>query len=91
MNDKYIENSAIFKILSDANRLRILDMLSNGELCACNILDELNVTQPTLSHHMKVLCDVGLVNVRKDSKWMYYTLNREKLSELTDFLNKINK
>ena len=58
----------IFKAFCDENRIRILKMLRSGEKCACKMLDELNVTQPTLSHHMKILCDSGIVLGRKEGK-----------------------
>ena len=64
----------IFKALSDENRIRILKMLRNGEKCACKLLEELNISQPTLSHHMKILCDAGIVTGRKDGKWMHYSI-----------------
>ena len=65
-------------LLSDANRLKIVTMISQrGELCACKILDELGIAQPTLSHHMKVLCSCGLVKCRKEGKWMHYSLATE--------------
>ena len=57
----YDENAKILKAVADANRLKIIDILSCGELCACDILENFDFTQPTLSHHMKVLADVGLV------------------------------
>ena len=55
MDDKYEVNSRIFKALSDVNRLKIIDLLSYEEKCGCKILEHFNFTQPTLSHHMKVL------------------------------------
>ena len=61
----------ICKALSDSNRIRIIQMLSEREKCACKILEELCITQPTLSHHMKYLCDCNLVTSRKDGKWNY--------------------
>lgn len=79
----------IFKALSDNNRLMIVDMLSCGELCACDILEKFKITQPTLSHHMKVLCDCGLVNSKKEGKWTWYSLNKENTDELSSFLNKV--
>lgn len=79
MDDKYINQAAIYKALSDPNRLMIVDMLSGEELCACKILEKFNITQPTLSHHMKTLCDCGLVKARKEGKWSYYSLNDETL------------
>jgi len=71
------QHVGLFKALADKNRLMIIDMLSRGELCACKILEKFNITQPTLSHHMKILCDSGLVSGRKEGKWMYYSINAE--------------
>ena len=67
----------IFKALSDENRIRILKLLHNGEMCACKLLDALNISQPTLSHHMKILCDARIVNGRKEGKWMHYSICSE--------------
>ena len=66
MDYDYEKNSKVIKALSDPNRLKIMDILSCGEKCACDILNYFQFTQPTLSHHMKVLIDCGLVNSRKD-------------------------
>lgn len=82
----YDKKANMFKALSDSNRLQIIDMLSCGEMCACNILEKFNITQPTLSHHMKVLNEIGLVNSYKDSSWMRYSLNKEKFQELENFI-----
>jgi len=84
MNDR--ETVKLFKALADENRLKILRMLKNGELCACHLLEDLNITQPTLSHHMKLLCDCGLVDYRKEGKWMHYSISadaQEKMDEVT--------
>lgn len=86
MSNKYSENVGLFKALADTNRLMIVDMLSCGELCACKILEKFHITQPTLSHHMKILCDCGLVKGRKEGKWMYYSLNNEKVQDFKNFL-----
>ncbi|MFR2169327.1 MAG: ArsR/SmtB family transcription factor [Anaerostipes hadrus] len=61
----YKEDVRMIKALADENRLRILECLHHGEKCACVILEELSITQSTLSHHMKLLCDCGLVDSRK--------------------------
>jgi len=87
--DKYVENATVFKALADTNRLMIVDMLSCGELCACKILEKFNITQPTLSHHMKTLCDCGLVNGRKDGKWTYYSLNDGAVQDFQSFLSSL--
>jgi len=86
MDKRYTENIGLFKALADTNRLMIVDMLSCGELCACKILEKFNITQPTLSHHMKILCDCGLVNGRKEGKWMYYSLDDEMAQNFKNFL-----
>ena len=68
------EPVSIFKALSDENRIRILRQLRSGEKCACKLLEELNISQPTLSHHMKILCDAGLVVGRREGKWTHYSI-----------------
>lgn len=89
MDGKYRDYAKLFKVLSDPNRLMIVDMLSCGELCACVILEKFQITQPTLSHHMKSLCDCGLVNGRKDGKWTHYSLNHEVVQSVREFLQEI--
>ena len=79
----------IFKALSDETRLKIIDMLSCDELCACDILEAFEITQPTLSYHMKILTESSLVNARKDGAWTRYTLNMELISSLKSFLELI--
>lgn len=83
--------SIIFKAFCDENRVKILHSLKSGEKCACRMLEEMNITQPTLSHHMKILCDSGIVNGRKDGKWTYYSISeagieaaRQYLADLTN-------
>jgi len=85
VDELYKKNAQVFKALSDPNRLMIIDMLSCGELCACVILRKFNITQPTLSHHMKSLCGCGLVKARKDGRWKYYSLNDETIRTIQSF------
>lgn len=80
------EVAMICKTMSDANRLKIIEILTTGEKCGCDLLEELQVTQPTLSHHMKVLCDCGLVFSRKEGRWNYYTINCGKFRAYKDYL-----
>ncbi|HML35790.1 ArsR/SmtB family transcription factor [Sporomusa sphaeroides] len=89
MEDIYVCNVGLFKALADTNRLMIVDMLSCGELCACKILEKFNITQPTLSHHMKILCDSGLVKGRKEGKWIYYSLDEKVVEDFKAFLSNI--
>jgi len=85
-DEDYAGYADIFKALSDKNRLMIVDMLSCGELCACKILEKFNISQPTLSHHMKILCGCGLVDSRREGKWMHYSLNESAVLSIRDFL-----
>ena len=89
MDKQYQDYSRFFKALSDPNRLMIVDMLSCGELCACVILEQFNITQPTLSHHMKSLCDSGLVKGRKEGKWIYYSLNDDSVQKIISFSQEV--
>jgi len=65
------------KALADENRLAIMLSLQHGEKCACLLLEELKISQPTLSHHMRLLRDSGLVHGRKEGKWMHYSISPE--------------
>lgn len=85
----YAEYALLFKALSDETRLKIVEMLSCGEMCACDILESFNITQPTLSYHMKILTDCGLVNSRKDGSWIRYITNIELTNEIKTLLNRI--
>lgn len=85
----YEENSKIFKAISDINRLEIVHLLASGEKCACELLKNFNFTQPTLSHHMRVLIECGLVNTRKEGTWNHYSLNNIKANRLVLFLMNI--
>ncbi len=87
MND--LDAALICKAMGDANRLKIVKMLSDGEKCGCRLLERFSITQPTLSHHMKNLVDCGLVNDRKQGKWHYYSLNPDALAFLRTFLDKL--
>lgn len=75
MASAYNDTVKVFKAFCDENRLRILEILRTGEKCACKLLDDLQITQSTLSHHMKILCDSGIVQGRKDGKWVYYSID----------------
>jgi len=84
----------IFKALGDEQRVCILGMLMEGEKCACKLLEALQISQPTLSHHMKILCDAGIVEGRKEGRWMHYHVSeggaakaRKLLEALTSGIN----
>ena len=75
-----------FHALSDDTRVEIVEMLSHGERCVCDLTSALDAAQSRLSFHLKTLKDAGLVTDRRDGRWVYYTLNREALNEMVDFL-----
>lgn len=84
-----IDYASVFKALADDTRLKIVEMLSCGEMCACNILESFQITQPTLSYHMKILTDSGLVKGRKEGPWIRYSNNYELIDQVKAFLNRI--
>ena len=83
--------ASMFKAFCDENRLQILELLQDGERCACRLLDEMKITQPTLSHHMKILCDSGVVVGRKEGKWMHYSISKDGLEDVMNYLNELMK
>jgi ArsR family transcriptional regulator len=91
LEQNYQAYALAMRALSDETRLKIFDMLGNGELCACKILEAFNITQSTLSYHMKILCESGLVNGRRDGIWMRYSINESKLEVIAGFLIRLQK
>ena len=89
MDKNYGEYALLMKALADETRVKIFDMLSEGELCACKILEDFNITQPTLSYHMKILCDSGLVNGRRDGVWMKYSISKSHFDSLKNLFHSI--
>ncbi len=89
MKENFVKEAKVFKALSDENRLKLLDYLRGGEKCACKLNEIVDVSQPTLSHHMKILCDSGLVKGRKEGKWMHYSIDQEVSDELQQMLREI--
>lgn len=85
--EKYLEHTKVFKALGDPKRAMIVDMLSCGELCACKILEKFAMSQSTLSHHMKLLCECGLVKGREEGKWTHYSLNMDTINKAKQFLD----
>ncbi len=80
------KTAVIFKAFCDENRIRIIKLLRSGEKCACKLLEEINVTQPTLSHHMKILCDAEIVIGRKEGKWTHYSISEKGVEQAKECL-----
>ena len=81
--------AAMFKAFADENRIQILELLRDGERCACMLLEEMKITQPTLSHHMKILCDSGIVVGRKEGKWMHYSISEDGIGDAMCYLEEL--
>ena len=73
--DTHLDNARVFKAFCDETRLLALSLLQSGEKCACVLLEKVSVSQPTLSHHMKILVESGIVAARKEGKWTYYSIS----------------
>lgn len=87
MVNNYIEYANIFKAMSDPTRLKIIDMISCKEMCACDILEKVDIKQSTLSYHMKLLSDINIVRSTPKGSWVWYSLNEDKILEIKSFLN----
>ncbi|MBK5289537.1 MAG: helix-turn-helix transcriptional regulator [Acidimicrobiia bacterium] len=81
------ELAAAFKVVADPVRLRLLSLIAQaGEICSCDLVAPIGKSQPTISHHMSVLADSGLVHREKRGKWAWYSVVPERLSVLRDAL-----
>jgi ArsR family transcriptional regulator len=81
--------ATLFHALSDETRLGILDLLATGERCVCELSDELRVTQPLLSFHLKTLREASLVTDRREGRWVHYSLNRESVKLLKELVGSL--
>lgn len=89
MNSKQIADT--FKALSDEKRIDILQLLQDGEQCACVLLEKLNLTQSGLSYHMKILTNSQIIQSRQDGKWTYYKISEIQCSNLITLLKDITR
>ena len=87
MESGYEKDAKVFKALCDPRRLAILEKLRSGEKCACKLLENLDIGQSTLSHHMKILCDSGIVEGRIEGKWTHYSISEEGSKYAKELLN----
>lgn len=74
MEKDYVQTAKVFKALCDERRLRILDLLKSGEKCACVLTEQMDMPQSSLSYHMKILCESGIVVGREEGKWTHYKI-----------------
>ncbi len=86
-----IATARVFKAFCDENRLAILELLREGEKCACVLLENLSISQSTLSHHMKILCESGIVQCRTAGKWTHYSLSPDGCAQAAALLKTITR
>ena len=84
-------DAKVFKAFCDVNRLQILELLRSGEKCACVLLEDLHISQSTLSYHMKILCDSGVVVGRVDGKWTHYRISGQGSRYAMDLLRQLTE
>lgn len=89
MDINKIDSVLMFKALADDTRWQIVKMLVVGELYACRIQENFNITQPTLSYHMKILTDCGLVNGKREGAWIRYSLSKTGFESLCSAMKDI--
>ena len=85
MND-HAAQAKRFKAFCDENRLKIIELLQGGEKCACELIDCLDMGQSTLSYHMKILCESGIIINRQEGKWAHYRISPEGSAEAIAYL-----
>ena len=81
----------VFKAFTEKNRIQILELLCGGEQCACVLLEDLKISQPTLSHHMRILCQSGIVRSRRVGPWNYYSIDTEGCEYASSLLTLVVK
>ena len=91
MATPYEERAKVFKALCDERRQRILELLRGGEKCACVLMEQMEMPQSSLSYHMKILCDSGVVNARKEGKWTHYSISEEGSKYAEELLEKLTE
>lgn len=89
MSSLYLEHAKVFKAFCDDNRLRILELLRDGEKCACVLIDHLKIKQSALSYHMKILVESGVVESRQDGKWIHYRISKKGSDYATSLLKEL--
>ncbi len=89
MAGNYTDNANVFKALSDENRLKVLELLLDGEKCVSELLEKMSIGQSTLSHHIKLMCVSGIVKSRKSGTATYYSINPDGAVSAIELLSKL--
>lgn len=91
MQKNYKEMEKIFKAFCDEKRLQVLAQLQEGEKCLCNLLENIDLCQSSLSYHMKILVESGIVSSRQEGKWTHFKINTEGSNLAIDLLKEITE
>ena len=89
MSSSYVKNAKVFKALCDEKRLKILEILQGGEQCVCMLYEPLSLPQSTLSYHLKILCESGIVEGHQEGKWTYYRISEEGSRAAAELLGRL--
>ena len=89
MEPDYEARAQVFKALCDPRRQRILELLRGGETCICKLTEALELPQSSLSYHMKILCESGIVSGREEGKWTYYQISSRGSEKAVELLREI--
>ncbi len=84
-----MDYSKLFKVFADPNRLEIVKFLSKGVCCSCQFIENFDISQPTLTYHLKLIRESGLADSEKNGTWNKYKINYDKIDEMIEFLIKI--
>ena len=85
----YEEHAKVFKAFCDGKRLRILELLRGGEKCACVLIEQLDIAQSSLSYHMKILCESGIIDSRQEGKWTHYKISEKGSAYAVNLLKEL--
>lgn len=86
INQKLVK---MLKALADENRLKMIELLTYNSMCSCHFVAELDISQPNVSHHLKILKEAGLINAAKRGRWIDYSLNTENIELIKAEFNSI--
>ena len=89
MTSAYQDNARVFRAFCDENRLRILELLQEGDLCACVLVEKLGIKQSALSYHMKILVESGVVSARQEGKWTHYSISESGSARAMELLGEL--
>lgn len=86
-----IDYVVLFKALADETRLKMVQILAAEEKCPCHILNDFNISQPTLSYHTKILCEAGIIEGKRQGAIMECSVNAEKIKALKNLFDELNQ